>query len=398
MSDKGKPAPGQRDAGATSGVNTGAIAVANSGAERSTGIIGVAHLIQGYLASDPGTVAAYLALVLASTATGIAGVAKFAALLSLNVSVANKDGAFKALAALACLFVLQRLLTYGADRLHFMLSAHFCRDTTTKLVTNVLDANRTAVVGAGPLQYTAHVDATARAAACLFDACVGTYLPCLLMLTCAAGYIFYLDFRCGLVFVAAACAVAAVLFVSKDQVGQQAVAAEQAMWVFDARMAEVLARVSIDSADSAQHREMVSTAHSLAKAQMDLGATESMVNLVASGVVIACALLLMFMAVRKVGMRDVEVTAVLTLIFLVGTSRTWLATLTSTSVDVLSQMGRCSANTLAGIDGACGTVSKGEVARVASVDQVEGVNGSGGGGAAAAPPHTGSAAAHMQPV
>ena len=309
--------------------------------------LGVPELIRSFVASNPGTVAAYVALVLASTAVGLAGVAKFAALLSLHVSLAQQDGAFKALAALACLFVLQRLIAFGADRLKTMMAADFRRDTTTRLVTTVLEANRAAVLAVEPARYMLYVDSTARAAESMFEACVGTFLPNLVMLTGAAGFMLFVDFRCGLVFVAGLCAVAAVLYLNKDRVHRLADTVERAARHDEQCTDDALERVSTASAGGALHLGVGVGARKLAEARKKLGFAAGLVNLAASGVVIACALLLMFIAVSSVGRRDVEITALLTLIWLVGASGTWLSALAFTGVDVVADLGRCAAHALA---------------------------------------------------
>ena len=322
---------------------------ADNGTGLNVELAGAVGLITGYVAHEPGLVAAYLGLLAAATVTGIIGLTKFTAALANHVSESDKGAAMKALAIVACLTVMLVLTTYGADCLHGTLSANFKRFATGKLVAKVLDANRITLLDVAPERYIAYVDSASRASYRLFSACIGTYLPNTVMLLCITGYMFFLDYKCGLVFAAGMGIVLLIFFLNKDRVGERARRAQVAALQANTHVSNVLSCVGTVSSKSTQQEELSAVELSLdarTSAALDLDRNLGLLNLVSVGAVAACVVLLMFIAVAKVGAPATTATAVLAIISLASTSKSRLSSLATTNIDLATEIGRYSASVL----------------------------------------------------
>jgi ABC-type multidrug transport system fused ATPase/permease subunit len=311
-------------------------------------LAGIWELIRTYAASEPGTVAGFVVLLTAATVTGVVGLTKASATLSLQVSRVQKEAATVTVAVLIGLLVVLRLLTYGVDSVDRVMSTQFRESTTARLVHDVVAANRTTLQDVHPMRYRAYVEASVASSFHVFEACVKTYLPNLLMMLVTGAYLFYLDVRYGVALVVCVAVAAAAFLVQKRHLEKATHIAETQAHGADTFTYDVLSCMDTVVARNTHEQEMASvqrTLHASAQRTRELGLAMDTANLVMSGAVITAVAIITLIGVRKLD-SAASVPAVLTMLGLVGSLRYRIGSMAAANTTVVHQVGRFAAHSL----------------------------------------------------
>ena len=312
----------------------------------------VFKLIKAFVVETPGTIALYLVLLMAATVISIVGITRATASMYENASKSKKAGAMKMLGIIIGLTVLAKALTYGVDWIDNRIAPRFRQFATQSVVKEIFDANRMSFLDVIPMRYRAYLKSTAQSTYHIFNTVIKTYTPNIVLAICLLAYLFYLDYRYGLVFLVGGVAVTLTFLANKNQIMENTRAVEVRARTADIYTYDVLSCMNtvVSKNTLAQEYDNITGVMSAATEQhVRMNQQFDNLNYMFVGFIVVLAFVVMWMALSKLGDGEKEkgpVTAVLTALSLMATLRVKMSSLSTANLNVVTEYGRYNANVL----------------------------------------------------
>jgi ABC-type multidrug transport system fused ATPase/permease subunit len=309
----------------------------------------VVDLIKEYVTQNPGSITLYLVLLIASTIMSIVGVTRATASMYENVTKGDRVSAMKMLGIIVGLTVVISAMTYGIDYLDNRMAPRFRQFATNSVIKEIFDANKMSYLDVVPMRYRAYLKSTAQSTYQIFFTFIKTYIPNITLAVCLLAYLFYLDYRYGVVFLIGGVAASITFLANKDQimrntrrVEMQARSAD--MFTFDVLscLNTVVCKNTLD-----HERENIKLVMERAtQKHIEMNQSFDNLNYMLVAFLVVLAFVVMYLAIDKLRKGPAVVTAVLTALSLMATLRAKMSSISTANLNVVTEFGRYNANVL----------------------------------------------------
>ena len=318
------------------------------------GTMAVFKLIKAFIAENPGTIALYLILLMAATVISIVGITRATASMYENASKSNKNSAMKMLSIIIVLTVISQSLTYGVDWIDNRMAPRFRQFATQSVVKEIFSANRMSFLDVIPMRYRAYLKSTAQSTYHIFNTLIKTYTPNIVLALCLLAYLFYLDYRYGLIFLFGGAVITITFFANKNNVMETTKAVEVQSRTADIYTYDVLSCLNTVVSKNTLAQEfdnITGVVQTATEKHIEMNQNFDNLNYMFVGFIIVLAFVVMWLALSKLGKKSKNdnkgaVTAVLTALSLMATLRTKMSSITTANLNVVTEFGRYNANVL----------------------------------------------------
>ena len=330
-------------------------------AEFSYGAL-VKSLIFGFVQENRKKIAGYACLLFLGTVFSIVGITKVSAALYKNVSTGQRRTAIQLLCAIIVLSLSVTAINFGIDRLEGYIQPSFRRYVKLHLLEKVFQKNRQRYLdNILPIRYRSFVSATSQSTYHLFSNIIRTYIPNSILLIIMTGFLFYLSWKYGLVFLLCVGICVLIFYLKQNSIVQLSSNAEKVSRSGDAFTFDILSSLQTVVSKDTIKQEMNSIKKRVLRAQ-NLQVTQNHkldnMNYTINVTVAVSIFVIMGLAIFSMkkstesedpsnGSSTVNILAVLSLM---ATLRTKLTGLSSTNIASMSHYARGSANQLPELD------------------------------------------------
>ena len=309
----------------------------------------VVDLIKEYVTENPGSITLYLVLLMVSTILSIVGVTQATASMYEHTTRGSRLSAMRMLGIIVGLTVVISALTYGIDYLDNRMAPRFKQFATNAVVKEIFDANKMSYLDVVPMRYRAYLKTTAQSTYQIFFTLIKTYIPNIILAVCLLAYLFYLDYRYGVVFLVGGTAATMAFLANKDQVMRNTRRVEMQARSADMLTFDVLSCLNTVVCKNTLDQERENIKVVLEKAtekHIEMNQSFDNLNYMLVAFIVVLAFVVMYLAIDKLRKGPVVVTAVLTALSLMATLRTKMTSISTANLHVVTEFGRYNANVL----------------------------------------------------
>lgn len=309
----------------------------------------VVDLIKEYVTENPGTIALYLVMLMASTILSIVGVTRATASMYEHTTRGKKLPAMKMLGIIVALTVVISALSYGVDYLDNRMAPRFRQFATNSVVKEIFDANKMSFLDVIPMRYRAYLKSTAQSTYQIFFTFIKTYIPNIILALCLLAYLFYLDYRYGIVFLVGGAAVTITFLANKNQIMRNTRNVEVQARSADIFTYDVLSCLNTVVSKNTLDQEHENIKMALEKAtqkHIEMNQKFDNLNYMLVAFIVVLAFVVMWLAIDKLSQGPAVVTSVLTALSLMATLRTKMTSISTANLNVVTEFGKYNANVL----------------------------------------------------
>ena len=334
---------------------------ANSGASTSSvetssvNVWSVNNIILAYAKKDSALVAGYVVLIAIATILAVVGTTKVTSALYASAARGDRQASFKWLALSLVMAIVYGAVQWGLEYIENVLDVEFTKYVLEKAVGSVFEANHVSFLDLGPMQYRAFVRTSADASREVFKHMVKAYAPNIALIFVLMVYLFYLEWKYGVVFLTGLAFVAAMFALNYKPMIKSCRRVEAHLRGADFRTFDVLqAMPTVVSAGQSQ-AEQVSVEKVTADAmRVRLNVTHAMLanNTTLSIFLVVSTMIVMLMAVWSMKDKDspgftiAGATKVVTILTLMASLQARFQTVNSSNERISEQMGRFEASAI----------------------------------------------------
>ncbi len=315
----------------------------------------VTDIIVSFAKENVGLVTAYILLVALATALGVVGSTKVLAALYAAATRGEKNKAFMWLAASMVLAITITATQWSVEYCENLLDVTFTKFALFRAVKYTFDANDIAFLDLGPMQYRAFVRTSADSSREVFKQVVKAYAPNIVLIVVLMAFLFSLEWRYGMIFLACLACVVALFAANHTPTIRACRRSELSMRRADFRTFDVLQAMPtvVSAGQSVAEQKFVQEATTEAM-NVRLEVTQSMVNsnTVLAVVLVVATMTIMLMAVWSMKNKDGPgftaegATKVVTVLTLMGSLQARFQLINNSSERMSEQMGRFEASSL----------------------------------------------------
>lgn len=313
----------------------------------------VKDLILGFVKEHKGQIAGYAVLLFIGTLLSVVGITKISAALYKAVSGENKALSYKLLVAIIVISLVVTGVNFSIDRLEGKIAPSFQEYVKINLLTKVFDTNRKRYLdNILPIRYRAYVSATSQSTYYLFNSIIRTYTPNIILLLVLTGFLFYLDWKYGSIFVAGVTVCAGIFLLRQRKVVQLSTDAEKQKRYTDGFTFDVVSSLRTVVARDTVDKEMHTIKKQIQKStrmHVTMNHRTDDLNYAINTSVAVVIFFIMAIAVGKIGTGETVVN-ILAALSLMGSLRVKLTGLSSTNVAAVSEFAKGKANQLPELD------------------------------------------------
>lgn len=313
----------------------------------------VRKLILGFIRENRGQIAVYAVLLFVGTLLSVVGITKVSAALYKSVSGEDKKMSFKLLLAIIVLSLCVTGTNFFIDRLEGAIAPNFQKYVKLHLLAKIFETNRKRYLdNILPIRYRAFVSATSNSTYYLFNSIIRTYAPNIILLVIMTGFLCYLDWKYGSIFIAGVTICAAVFLLRQRNVVKLSTDAEKQRRYTDGFTFDVVSSLRTVVARDTIDKEMNTIQNEITKAtQMHITMNHRTddLNYTINLTVAIVIFIIMFIAISKIGTKA-KIVNILAALSLMGSLRVKLTGLSSTNVAAVSEYAKGRANQLPELD------------------------------------------------
>ena len=307
--------------------------------------------VKAFAARNPGLVAGYLFFTLVTTAVAVFGFTRANALLTTFINSGAQRNALLVVVALVLFTLTIHVCNFAADYAENIMGPLFYVSVVDSTMEDVLEANKTQFLDVHPLTYQNYLDVSAQSSYVVFSAVMQKYVPHLLLIGAVVVYLTYIDWRYGLVFAVGCGILGFAMYFNKDKTMRETADVENKthkaeLFVYD--VLNCLNTVVASNKSDDEHDSAISKLDDAARDRVQLQHSLDMFNYLITGFVSVLGMVVVLMAVLKLGSdstsRSSNPTNILTVLGLVAFLQTRLTSLGSTNIAVATEYGRNSAH------------------------------------------------------
>ena len=308
----------------------------------------VKTLLRDFAKVKKGEIAAFLALLFGGTAVSVIGITRLTAGLYKSISASDKETSIKLLIGVVVASVSLTAINFGVDRIENRLSPAFQRFVRIRLLHKILQRNADEFLdGITPIRYRAFISSTTQSVNALFSAVMRTYIPNSVVLTIMTGFLFFLNYKYGLTFIGGVLVCVVLMLRQTPKLVDINHRAEKKSRYTDGQMFDVVSAMqSVIGRGQVQKEE--STIDRLAREaeQLKVSAnqTTDRLNYSVSTAVLVVIVVVMSLAVSRIGKPNTKVVSILSALALMGTLRAKLTGLSSVNTGMVNEWTRALSN------------------------------------------------------
>ena len=308
----------------------------------------VKTLLRDFAKANKGQIAAFMVLLFGGTAVSVIGITRLTAGLYKSISASDKSTSIKLLIGVVVASASLTAINFGIDKIENSLNPRFRRFVRLRLLHRILQRNADEFLdGVTPIRYRAFLSSTTQSVNSLFSAVMRTYIPNSVVLTIMTGFLFFLNWKYGLTFVAGVLVCVALMV--KQTPGLVEInhkAERQSRYVdgevFDvvSAMQSVIGRGQVQSEECTIAR-LTREAESL---KIRANQTTDRLNYSVSASVLVVIIVVMSLAVSRIGKPNTNAVSILSALALMGTLRAKLTGLSSVNTGMVNEWTRALSN------------------------------------------------------
>lgn len=308
----------------------------------------VKTLLRDFAKVNKGAIAGFMILLFGGTAVSVIGITRLTAGLYRSISASDKATSIKLLIGVVVASVSLTAINFGVDKLENRLNPRFQRFVRLRLLHRILQRNADEFLdGVTPIRYRAFLSSTTQSVNSLFSAVMRTYIPNSVVLTIMTGFLFYLNYKYGLTFIAGVLVCVALMVKQTPGLVDINHKAERKSRYVDGEVFDVVSAMQ-SVIGRGQVKSEESTIARLAREAEELkiraNQTTDRLNYSVSASVLVVIIVVMSLAVSRIGKPNTNAVSILSALALMGTLRAKLTGLSSVNTGMVNEWTRALSN------------------------------------------------------
>jgi ABC-type multidrug transport system fused ATPase/permease subunit len=315
----------------------------------------ITTLLKEFCGRNKGPIAGYVLLLLIATVISLVAITRTTAKLYKSVSGDDRSTSLTLLIALLILTMVLTMTNWAIDYIENRLMPRFHEFVRGRVTNDIIDANETNMMtNTNALRFRAYVSATTASTTMVFNSIVKQYVPKIMMAVVLIGFLLYLSWEFGMVFLVGAGMLAGVFALNRRNMLANSRHVETKIryadtFAFDVlkNLQTVVAKGQIAAEKSAIDAQLMAAA----SAQIESNQKFDNISYILNGMLAAMVMVTMALAIRKLGAggKDSEavVFSVLTALSLMVKLQAKMTALNNTNLAMVQSVGRYDANVLA---------------------------------------------------